>query len=87
VISEGGAQAFQSNSAVNGLLQNSCIQKAKPQHLKPTPCFSTDNDGHLGIKKQKRKNILQQVNAIKDIQILLRKHSKANCSYFAKHVF
>lgn len=25
VISEGGAQAFQSNSAVNGLVQNSCI--------------------------------------------------------------
>lgn len=48
MISEGGARAFQSNSAVNGLVQNSCIRKAKPQHLKPTPCFSTDNDGHLG---------------------------------------
>lgn len=48
VISERGTQAFQSNSAVNGLVQNSCIWKAKPQHLKPTPSFSTDNDGHLG---------------------------------------
>lgn len=55
MISEGGAQAFQSNSAVNGLVQNSCIWKAKPQHLKPTPCFSTDNDGHLGYKKKRKK--------------------------------
>lgn len=55
MISEGGAQAFQSNSAVNGLVQNSCIWKAKPQHLKPTPCFSTDNDGHLRLKNRKKK--------------------------------
>lgn len=89
VISEGGTQAFQSNSAVNGLVQNSCIWKAKPQHLKANALLFNRQWWASWIKKPKEnkpKNLLPQVNVTKDIWILLRKYSKANSTYSAKHI-
>lgn len=56
VISEGGTQAFQSNSAVNGLVQNSCIWKAKPQHLKANALLFNRQWWASWIKNKSKQN-------------------------------